>query len=238
VYLEDYISIKQKAQQLKLASMGKLAARIAHEIRNPLGAISHASQLLSESDSLIPDDHRMTEIIENNSKRINAIVDSTMEISRRREPQSEEISLGVWIDNFINDYQGEYKSDIKLDQRASNLLIKFDQTHLQQILTNLIENAGRHGQQLDKSSKIEIETGKIGNDNRAYLAVKDSGAGIPANKIDDIFEPFFTTHQKGTGLGLYICKELVEINHANLLYERQEHKTVFRIEFSHHLRMR
>lgn len=238
IYLEDYISIKQKAQQLKLASMGKLAARIAHEIRNPLGAISHASQLLSESEEIAAADLRMTEIIENNCKRINTIVDSTLEVSRRQEPQTDDIELKSWLARFIEDYEGNYSDQIRFECKGEQFRTKFDPTHLDQIITNLIENAGRHGYLSSESTLIEIEAGLTKTDSRPYISVKDSGPGVPPDKIDDIFEPFFTTHSKGSGLGLYICKELAEINHANLVYERQDGKTIFRIEFPHHLRIR
>jgi len=238
IYLEDYIAIKQQAQQLKLASMGKLSARIAHEIRNPLGAIFHASQLLSESDDLPQADKRMTEIIEENSKRINSIVDSTMAMSRRKEPMAEEISLDIWLLTFVKEYNEEHACNIKLKLKAEELYIKFDLTQLRQVLVNLIENALRHGLDENGDPNVEIEAGMLANDRRAYLAVKNTGTEIPKDKIDEIFEPFFTTHHKGSGLGLYICKELVEINHASLNHERLSDQTIFKIEFSHHLRIR
>ena len=239
VYLEDYSSVKQYAQQIKLASLGRLAARIAHEIRNPLGALSHASQLLAESESLQPIDKRMTEIIESNCDRVNEIIENTLALSRRKEPDLEEINLASWLPKFLSNAQYQQQQHIDVDIKNDELLTRIDRTHLQQILSNLIDNGLFYSAQKNDKPWLKIEAGLQSSDAKPYIEVIDNGDGIAKGKVSEIFEPFYTTNKTGSGLGLYICKELAEINHATLHYSRkQDATTSFRIDFSHHQRMR
>lgn len=244
LYLEDYSSIKQHAQQLKLASLGRLAASIAHEIRNPLGAISHASQLLAESDSLIGTEKRMTDIVLSNCGRVNDIIENTLALSRRKEPTPNQINLADWLPQFFDDAHIQHRESLVLSCLNNELLIKFDATHLKQILTNLVDNALRYSHEHaagrdDMSALVIIEAGLMESDEKVYIDIKDNGKGISTDKLVDIFEPFYTTDEKGSGLGLYISKELAEINHANIHYRRNaENLSCFRIDFAHHQRIR
>ncbi len=238
-YLEDYSAIKQHAQQLKLASLGRLAASIAHEIRNPLGALSHAAQLLNESDSIDVADQRLTEIILNNCGRVNEIIENTLTLSRRREPKPELIDLALWLPQFIQEAQSHHRESITLTIKSQELRTKFDPTHLAQILANLIENGLRFSLKDTGEEDVEIEAGMMASDEKAYIEVKDTGNGVPNERLHEIFEPFYTTDEKGSGLGLYICRELAETNHASLHYKRSDdRRTCFRIDFPHHQRMR
>lgn len=238
-YLEDYASIKQYAQQLKLASLGRLAARIAHEIRNPLGALSHAAQLLDESDAMSKTDRRMTEIIIGNSGRVNEIIENTLALSRRKEPNFEQINLAEWLPTYIDEAQVQTKQHIHLTITDNNLKTRFDLTHLRQVLSNLIDNGLRYSKEKTGEPWLSIEAGMMNSDEKPYIEIKDNGQGIPSDKISEIYEPFYTTNEKGSGLGLYICKELVEMNHASLHYKRTaDNLSCFRVDFSHHQRMR
>lgn len=238
-YLEDYSSIKQYAQQLKLASLGRLAARIAHEIRNPLGALSHASQLLAESHAIEATDKRMTEIIQSNCGRVNEIVENTLALSRRKEPQLELIDLAEWLPRYIDEAHYQQKDNIHLNIENASLLTRFDPTHLQQILANLIDNGLRYSGEINTVPWLELKVAMQSSDAKPYLEVKDNGKGIPQEKVPEIFEPFYTTSEKGSGLGLFISRELAEINHATLHYKRSaDGLSCFRIDFSHHQRMR
>lgn len=236
VYIEDYRTITQQAQQLKLASLGRLTANIAHEVRNPLGAISHAAQLLAESDSLTSADQRLTRIILDHSSRVNQIIDNTMVLSRRKEPKIHPIPLIEWINTFIKDYQSRHVCEIKLVTASSDVPTKFDATQLHQVVTNLVDNGLRHTKQLTGEAKIEIRCGLSDNDDTAYLEIIDFGKGIERQNLNSIFEPFFTTEEEGTGLGLYICKELCESNQASLHYTN-ENLSCFKISFPHHQRV-
>ncbi len=237
MYIEDYRAITQQAQQLKLASLGRLTASIAHEVRNPLGAISHASQLLEESNDLSSADKRLTQIILQHSDRVNQIIENTMVLSRRKEPNTQLIQLDKWTQTFIKEYQTHNPSEIKLSITEHTILTKFDATQLTQVVTNLVDNGLRHGKQKTGVSKIEIHCGLSDNAGTAYMEIIDFGKGVDEQYLSNIFEPFFTTEEKGTGLGLYICKELCEINQATLHYKRNNNLSCFRINFPHHQRM-
>lgn len=238
VYLEDYRAVAQQAQQLKLASLGRLTASIAHEVRNPLGAISHAAQLLAESPSIATADHRLTEIIQHHSVRVNEIIESVLALSRRKEPQPQSINLALWVPKFLNHYTTGQNVLIDYKHHGDVHLVRMDPTHLAQVLTNLLDNGLRYSQKATGEARVILSVSQSDNDETAFLEVIDFGAGIDDEQLPHIFDPFFTTDEKGSGLGLYISKELCEINQASLHYKRtNEGLSCFRIDFSHHQRM-
>ena len=231
ILLEDSAHLAQQAQQLKLASLGRLTASIAHEIRNPLGAISHAAQLLGESD-LSGADRRLTEIIDNHTRRVNNIIESILQLSRRSASRPEELPLDEWLHTFRDEFaqsQGIPAGQLSLDIEPQDLCVHADPGHLHQILTNLCENAYRHGS--GEESRVRLRARGQG-DGGVSLEVIDNGSGIDAETAEKIFEPFFTTASSGTGLGLYIARELSEINQAQLSYcTLEDGGTCFRIQF-------
>jgi len=213
IFLTDVSSIRDSMQQAKLASLGHLTASIAHEIRNPLGAISYASELLNENDELSEADQRMIEIINLHTLRINHIIEDVLEISRGSPALKEWIDLNAWLPGFIDDFcqSGLAKPEsfeLEIDMENPNL--QFDAGHLTQILTNLCTNACIHGDK-DKSIIIRVFT------SQAYplcIEIADQGPGISDEILDQIFEPFYTTSHQGSGLGLYIVGQLCELNNA------------------------
>lgn len=234
IFLEDAAITRQRAQQLKLASLGRLTASIAHEIRNPLGAISHASQLLSESPERRLDDLRLTRIIKEHSDRVNAIIENILQIGRRDVTIAESFELKPWLEGFCEELASRSAlepDDIRLAVVPETILVRMDKGQLRQILWNLCENGLRHSK---TKPRLEISAGNDPASQRPYLDVRDRGSGISAEAADQIFEPFFTTDSKGTGLGLYIAGELCESNQASLsLHENSERGCVFRIQFAH-----
>lgn len=239
IYLEDHRAIKQYAQQIKLASLGKLSASIAHEIRNPLGSISHAAQLLSESDDIKPADERMIEIILSNSHRVNEIVDNILAISRRREPKPERIEIRDWLKQYTNEYKTTHDCQISLEVMSEQLVARCDPSQLRQVITNLVDNGIRYSRKHTGEAKLLVKAGLADEDEKTYIEIIDFGLGIPDDQVQRIYEPFYTTDDKGTGLGLYISRELCEINHASLHYYRNDlNQSCFRIDFPHHQRVR
>lgn len=238
LFLEDNRALVQQAQQMKLASLGRLTASIAHEVRNPLGAIAHAAQLLSESNKLDPSDSRLTEIILQHSDRVNQIIENTLVISRRKAPKPKILELEQWLPKFIEEYQASQNSNITLICQQNNLKVKMDPIQLGQVLTNLVDNACRHSEQETCERTVTIISDINPLNGNAFVEVIDEGPGVPTNKVQQIFDPFYTTETSGSGLGLYISKELCEINQATLDYKRtEEQKSCFRIDFSHHQRV-
>ncbi len=221
IFLEDQSAMAQRAQQLQLAALGRLTASIAHEIRNPLGAISHAGQLLAESPGINEKDKRLTQIIHDQSARMNTIVENIMQLGRRDHSKPEIFALKPMLDKFLRDFgsmQNNNPDDIKVDIQPEDTMIRFDKSHLEQILTNLVQNGLRHTKSHNASPKVEIRGGVTMEFNRPFLDVIDHGSGIDTETAQHIFEPFFTTEATGTGLGLYISRELAECNQAHMNY--------------------
>lgn len=220
IFLEDTRKMTQQAQHLKLASLGRLTASIAHEVRNPLGAISHATQLLAESENLDAADHKMTDIIQRHSKRVNQIIENTLQLSRRSEPEIEEVHLSKWLEKIIDEYQAHQgsKSCIKLMCINSEASARFDSSQMEQVLINLIDNGIRHGTQENPDATLFVILAETKVDQQAYIEVIDQGPGVTEENYHHLFEPFFTTESQGTGLGLYLSREICEANQAHLDY--------------------
>jgi two-component system sensor histidine kinase PilS (NtrC family) len=220
IFVEDYTPVTQYAQSLKLNSLGRLTASIAHEIRNPLGAISHAAQLLQESPDLIPSDNRMADIIQHHSERVNRIVESVMQISRREPPKPEQLLLASWLSEFVREYLNALNrpAEVTIDCDYKELLIEFDPENLQRIFTNLLDNALRHSKQRTGKETARIHIDIDSTLHQYQINMIDNGSGVAFGDRAKLFEPFFTTMTEGSGMGLYLCKELCEINNADLDY--------------------
>ena len=235
VFLEDTSEVQQQAQQLKLAALGRLSASIAHEIRNPLGAISHAAQLLSESEELGPGDRRLCEIIHHHGQRMNRVVENVLETSRRRPPTPVRLNLTDHLAAFTAAFRDSVP-DARLEISVAPISteVRIDRSQLDQVLTNLVSNAIRYSREHSGCAFARLEGGVDPRTERPYLNVIDHGQGVPEKDIEHLFDPFFTTAPSGTGLGLYISRELCEANQARLLYYRHTtHGACFRITFSH-----
>ena len=235
IFLEDTSLMAERVQQGKLAALGRLSASIAHEIRNPVGAMSHAGQLLAESPNIGPDERRLTDIIHNNSERVSTIINNVLQLSRREATNPTRLSLGDWTDEFLGEFCETMqvpRSRIDFQETADDLEVRFDPSHLHQVVWNLCDNAIKYGEAREGIS-VEIKLGRLNPSYRPFLEVADRGPGIEQNAVDRIFEPFFTGRKGGTGLGLFIARELCQLNRAILLYEpRSGEGSIFRIVFS------
>jgi two-component system sensor histidine kinase PilS (NtrC family) len=215
VFLEDLSRLQEQAQQLKLAALGRLTANIAHEIRNPLSAISHASELLME-EQRGPSQERLLRIIQDNSKRLDRMVRDVLELTRRDRLHTEAIRLAHFLPSFVDEFaQNERIAASSFALQVHEAAeIQFDRVHLQQVLWNLLRNAWRHSRQSEASVRVVVRR----RANRVELDVIDDGEGVPAHLRHQLFEPFFTTYSSGTGLGLYIAREMCAANGAILEY--------------------
>jgi two-component system sensor histidine kinase PilS (NtrC family) len=262
VFLEDMSLIAEKAQQLKLAALGRLSASIAHEIRNPVGAMSHAGQLLGESPQIGPEDHRLIDIINKNGERVSDIINNVLQMSRREATQMETIELASWIEDFRDEFceTMQWPPDrlvsINVETSAGSATGSFpalalrdiadtgelelpgldvtaDASQLRQVVWNLCDNALKYGLRDAASDIIEIRYGRLKPAARPFLEVADRGAGVRPEDAERIFEPFFSAGHRSSGLGLFLARELAQTSGATLLYEpRPAGGSIFRLVFA------
>lgn len=214
VFLEDTARIKAEAQQLKLAALGRLTASIAHEIRNPLSAIGHAGELLREERRGDMQD-RLLRILSDNVGRLDRIVQTVLDVGRQTRAQPEPVALKDFLPAFgeqLRDTESLAPAVLFID--AADAMLCFDRAHLHQVLWNLVSNALRHASRQPGAVRVQVRPGASGE--AVELHVIDDGPGIPEASRGQIFEPFFTTHAKGTGLGLFIARDLCVANGARL----------------------
>ena len=234
IFIEDSSEAQKQAQQLKLAALGRLSASIAHEIRNPLGAISHAAQLLAESQHLDKGDVRLTEIIGTHCERMNGVIENVLQMSRRRTAEPQHLVLSEWMDGFVEEFSAGVRgeADVQVALEPKDLAVDADPLHLSQVLGNLCQNGLRYSASQTGESRVDLRGGVDSTSNHPYIEVIDYGPGVPKDQEKNLFEPFFTTEATGTGLGLYLSSELCAANGARLTYSRAEDAgSCFRIIF-------
>jgi two-component system sensor histidine kinase PilS (NtrC family) len=235
MFLDDTARLSNQAQQIKLASLGRLTASIAHEIRNPLSAINHAGQLLGESESLPQGSDRLVEIILKQAKRLDTIVENILSLSRRNKFNQEELNLSEWLSNFHKKLLQEKQLEpgaILLSLPKKPLSIYTDKSHLEQVMQNICDNGIRYSEKAHAETLLEIKCTNNDETGEVDIDIFDQGSGINNENRDKLFEPFFTTESSGTGLGLFIARQLSELNQAHLQYiDNPDNGAHFRITF-------
>ena len=230
IKLDDHAHIRQQFQQLKLASLGRLSASIAHEIRNPLGAISHAVQLIQESDTLDSKDAELLKIAKRHTSRINRIVEDVLQLSNRQQVRTEQICVDELIVNFATRFKSEHDlSDEQFCIHTEPSHCVVDPGHLDQVLWNLCTNAQLHNETTTISITISCWQSQRGI---TIIDVIDNGKGISHMDRDNLFEPFYSTHHEGTGLGLFLIRELCELNKAQIECVERDIGAHFRVTLS------
>lgn len=220
IFLDDTSLVSRRAEELTLASLGRLSASIAHEIRNPLAAIRYSAQLLAESTDLDAADQRMVEIINNHCGRLNEIIENILQLSRRERSRPETFDLNSWALAFVEEYcdSNDLGGDsLRAVVQNREVVAVADTQQLQQVIWNLVQNALRYGRMPNEPARVLVVTRRSAS-GAPLLEVADRGPGIPQKVAAQIFEPFFTTHEYGTGLGLYLAKQMCEANQAGLEY--------------------
>jgi two-component system sensor histidine kinase PilS (NtrC family) len=221
IFLDDTSLVSRRAEELTLASLGRLSASIAHEIRNPLAAIRYSAQLLAESEDLVQGDARMVEIINSHCGRMNEIIENILQLSRRDRSRPETLDLNAWAQAFVEEYcEG---NDLGADSlraivQPQAVAAVADPQHLQQVIWNLVQNALRYGRMPGEPARVMLIARAASALGPPLLEVVDRGPGIPQKVAAQIFEPFYTTHEYGTGLGLYLARQMCEANQAALEY--------------------
>lgn len=221
IFLEDTSVLSRRARDLAQESLAKLSASIAHEIRNPLGALSHAAQLLAESTDLPEADRKMVKIIMNHSARMNDIVENVLKLSRRERARFESVNLISWTRKLVRDF-GQYHKlpadKLHLELPSAAVIVMMDSGQLSQAVWNLLENSLKHASVDGRLPEITVRVSPIRGNQEVALDILDDGPGIPLDKRSQVFTPFFTTHNEGSGLGLYLSRQLCDANQAPLEY--------------------
>jgi two-component system sensor histidine kinase PilS (NtrC family) len=216
IFLEDQSRVQAQARQLKLAAIGRLTANIAHEIRNPLGAISHAAELMHEEPAINDTTRRLLTIIHENSRRLDRMVNDVLRLNRGERAHRERFKLVEFLKTFVEQFAQieKVKPEIFALELTGDPDVLFDRSHLNQVMWNLCRNALRHCRRERESIRIrgalERWAGVV------KLDVMDDGPGVAVELRSQLFEPFFTTSAGGTGLGLYIAREICDANGATL----------------------
>ncbi len=223
VFLNDESVISKRALELSANSLAKLSGSIAHEIRNPLAALTHAAQLLDESPSITLNDMRLTNIILDQSKRMNGIVENILQLSRQEQSRPEPVELNAFLKGLAAEFsttQTAKNLDFQLLIETGKTHVVFDKSQLHQCLWKLLDNTVHHAS-VKRPPRAELKMRKDESAGYCVVTVEDNGPGIPRSRITDIFEPFFTTRKEGSGLGLYIARQLCEANQAELTVDSQ-----------------
>ena len=229
VFVEDVGRMRAQAQQMKLVALGRLTASIAHEIRNPLSSIGHAAELLDEEGGMPEADKRLLTIIRGNVFRIDRIVQEVLYLNRRDRAQPEALEASAYMQGFAQEFAiGERVPAEAIDvQVRTTQRLLFDRQHLDQVMWNILRNAWRYCSR--KPGSIRIVVWPAAAPGRLQIDVHDDGPGVPRETQAHLFEPFFTTETQGTGLGLYIARELCEGNGARLEHLETSAGAQFRI---------
>jgi two-component system, NtrC family, sensor histidine kinase PilS len=223
VFLNDESVISRRALELSANSLAKLSGSIAHEIRNPLSAVTHAAQLLDESPSITLNDMRLTNIILDQSKRMNGIVENILQLSRQEQSRPEPVELNAFLKSLAEEFkttQTAKNLDFHLEVEVGKTFVVFDKSQLHQCLWKLLDNTVHHAS-VKRSPRAELKMRKDETAGYCVITVEDNGPGIPASRIQDVFEPFYTTRKEGSGLGLYIARQLCEANQGELTVDSQ-----------------
>jgi len=218
IFLDDTSLLSRRAEELTLTTLGRLSASIAHEIRNPLAAISHAGQLLRESQIEPESDHRLVEIINSQCQRMDGIVQNVLGLARRERSRPEAIELVGWAQHFVAEFHQAPRvehDELRVSKPQGPLRAMMDPQQLQQVVTVLVQNALTYGRMPDEPARVTLVVHR-NDDGEPVLDIVDRGPGIPPSVIEQLFEPFYTTSEHGTGLGLYIARQLCEANQASL----------------------
>lgn len=223
IFLDNAETLNRRAKDMAATSLARLSGSIAHEIRNPLAAISHSAQLLEESE-LEERQGRLVSILTRHARRMNQIVENVLQISRREFSHPEPIHLNTWLEEFRDEFQSfKQRLDLKivLQPYDQDMEVLFDPSQLHQLLWKLVENSVEHAGAGEQTPRVDLILDQRA-DGRPVIMVRDNGPGIPTEHLDDIFEPFFTTRKEGSGLGLYVARQLCEANGADLRVNSDE----------------
>jgi len=230
IFLSDNNVVARRAVELSVNTLAKLSGSIAHEIRNPLAALNHAAQILEESPQIRLSEMRLVNIIQNHAKRMNGIVENILQLSRREHSRPELVPLHIFLREFANEFRASHVNrqlDFEAAIDSNETLVLYDKSQLSQCLWKLLDNAVDHASKDTAIPKVRLVLTRDQESGFCIITIADNGPGINKAQMDKIFEPFFTTRKEGSGLGLYIARQLCEANQAELTVDSEPGQGAF-----------
>ena len=230
IFLTDNNVVARRAVELSVNSLAKLSGSIAHEIRNPLAALNHASQLLEESPQVRLQEMRLINIIQNHAKRMNGIIENILQLSRREQSRPELVPLHTFLPEFANEFQTSQVNralDFQAALDPEETYVLYDKSQLSQCLWKLLDNAVDHASRETSAPRVRLTSTRDQESGFCIITIADNGPGINKAQLSKIFEPFYTTRKEGSGLGLYIAKQLCEANQAELTVDSEPGEGAF-----------
>lgn len=208
---------ERAASAERLAMLGRIAAGLAHEIRNPLGSIRGSIELLREAPGLTEEDRRLCDIIQREAGRLNHLVSDMMDLARPRQPQPEAVDVAALARDVVelasrSERSGAGDVDVEYDGPAGSVWATCDGAQMRQVLWNLVRN-GVQASGAGSTVRVSVREGEAGSPGRVVMAVSDSGPGIAPGSRDKIFDAFFTTRSQGAGMGLAVVRRIID-DHA------------------------
>jgi two-component system sensor histidine kinase PilS (NtrC family) len=230
IFLSDNNIVARRAVELSVKTLAKLSGSIAHEIRNPLAALHHAAQLLEESPEIRLSEMRLVNIIQNHAKRMNGIIENILQLSRREHSRPELVSLYAFLHEFANEFRASITNrdlDFEAAIEAGETLVLYDKSQLNQCLWKLLDNAVDHASRNNSIPRVRLVLTRDEESGFCIITIADNGPGISKIQLDKIFEPFYTTRKEGSGLGLYIARQICEANQAELTVDSESGQGAF-----------
>jgi two-component system sensor histidine kinase PilS (NtrC family) len=224
IFLTDNNVVARRAVELSVNSLAKLSGSIAHEIRNPLAALNHASQLLEESPQIRLAEMRLIHIIQNHAKRMNGIVENILQLSRREQSEPEVVPLHLFLPEFSMEFETSkvnHSLDFQSVFDSDETYVLYDKSQLHQCLWKLLDNAADHASKNNMTPQVRLQLKTDTDSGYCVITISDNGPGIKPDQISKIFEPFYSTRKEGSGLGLYIARQLCEANQAELTVDSE-----------------
>jgi two-component system sensor histidine kinase PilS (NtrC family) len=222
IFLQDRRETEARARTEKLASMGRMSAAVAHEIRNPLAAIVQANALLEE-DIVDPRQQQLIQIVQQNAKRLERTVDEILNLARVKSSGLHAVSPSLLLDEAVSrncrdwGHQTASAEILRVDTALSNVVVAFEPDHLRRVMVNLLDNAKRYAS--TRVDAIVVSTSSTLSA-QAVLSIWSDGNPLDQSIERNLFEPFFSSESRSSGLGLYICRELCDGQGATIAYQR------------------